>query len=536
MGKNILVFADGTGQAGGHMPDEARTNVYKLFRATRVSPETSIDPREQIAFYDGGLGSRAKDEGGKIKFGRRIYNLLAQATGLGITRNIIDCYAGIIRVWQPGDRIYLFGFSRGAYTVRCVAGVLKHCGVPTAINRGNGRIQPLKRDPRSARRIAAEAVKHVYQHGSSVKNDPLRGEREARARQFRAKYCSGDMRTSNTAPYFIGAWDTVSTLGAGSVVLTTLACLYEAACIVTARIAYDFLELPFVETLAVLGLGVPALLYLGACWRYKGLASLARYRMAFYDTRLHYAVRYARHALSIDENRRKFDCVPWEHEASQDAGIDPPRVRQVWFAGSHTDIGGGYPETESRLSDITLAWMVEEASRLPQPILVDRSILQLYPDSAGPQHDERKAFVSGCPRWLVRTALLFMPARNFGWREGHRNIPVEAALHRTVLDRLRHPAVLIHGDMVPYRPRSLRKHRAVGMLVQPDGLRSRPGAARLQPVATTSSVTTLNPASRVMPKLVESATSVASRPRAMRMRPIRGLLWRASKVYQRPSR
>ena len=133
MAKNILIFSDGTGQAGGYMPDEARTNVYKLFRATRVCPDTCIDPKLQIAFYDGGLGSRASGEGIKIKWWRRLYNLLGKVTGLGITQNIIDCYAAIIRVWQPGDRIYLFGFSRGAYTVRCVAGVLKYCGVPTAV-------------------------------------------------------------------------------------------------------------------------------------------------------------------------------------------------------------------------------------------------------------------------------------------------------------------------------------------------------------------------------------------------------------------
>jgi Uncharacterized alpha/beta hydrolase domain (DUF2235) len=54
--KNILIFSDGTGQAGGYMPDETRSNVYKLLRATRVSPDTSIDPKCQIAFYDGGLG------------------------------------------------------------------------------------------------------------------------------------------------------------------------------------------------------------------------------------------------------------------------------------------------------------------------------------------------------------------------------------------------------------------------------------------------------------------------------------------------
>jgi hypothetical protein len=51
MARNILVFADGTGNEGGLLPDESRTNVYKLFQATRIGPDSSIDPLEQIAFY-----------------------------------------------------------------------------------------------------------------------------------------------------------------------------------------------------------------------------------------------------------------------------------------------------------------------------------------------------------------------------------------------------------------------------------------------------------------------------------------------------
>ncbi|MGY3532244.1 uncharacterized protein (DUF2235 family) [Bradyrhizobium sp. USDA 4452] len=58
MPKNILIFSDGTGQAGGLRPDENRSNIYKLYRATRCGPDTAIDPREQLTFYDAGLGSR----------------------------------------------------------------------------------------------------------------------------------------------------------------------------------------------------------------------------------------------------------------------------------------------------------------------------------------------------------------------------------------------------------------------------------------------------------------------------------------------
>jgi hypothetical protein len=472
MARNILIFSDGTGQAGGYMPDEARSNVYKLFRATRVGPDTRIDPKQQIAFYDGGLGSRACAESIKIKSWRRIYNTLSKATGLGITQNIIDCYAAIIRVWQPGDRIYLFGFSRGAYTARCVGGVLKHCGVPTAIrHKRTGRILPVRRDLKSARRIASEAVKHVYQHGGSIKGDPLKAQREERAIRFREKYFSGDANVSNTAPYFIGVWDTVQTLGAGTTGLALVSGVYVTVCAAAAGLAWLVSGWPFLTLFGSLGLGAPLAIYGAACLRFRGWVSLARYRMAFYDTRLNYAVRYARHALSIDENRAKFDCVPWDEEPSRRVFTDQPsapaRFKQVWFAGNHSDIGGSYPETESRLSDISLAWMVEEASTLPNPIIIDRSVLQLYPDCAGPQHDERKEFIAVCPRWLVRCALAFIKRKNFGWREGFRTVPEDAILHPSVHDRMRLPGVLIYGDMMRYRPRVLRSHKDVHVYYAP---------------------------------------------------------------------
>ncbi len=470
MGKNILIFSDGTGQAGGYMPDEARSNIYKLFRATRVSPDTSIDPKEQIAFYDGGIGSRAHGEGIRIKWYRRIYNFLGRATGLGITQNIIDCYAEIIRVWQPGDRIYLFGFSRGAYTVRCVGGVLKHCGVPTAVRGGQGRARPLKRDLKSARRIASEAVKQVYQLGSSIAGDPRRAERERRAAHFRAKYFSGDEQVSNTAPYCIGVWDTVGTLGMGSAGFFIVAALYLVlalgpAAMLAAALALLLGQAWFYPWFLLLYFGAPPAGYALACVRHSGPVSLARYRNGFYDTRLGYAVRYARQALAIDENRKKFDCVPWDEDQASAAAADEPsapaRFKQLWFAGSHSDIGGSYPETESRLSDITLSWMVDEALGLPHPIHVDRSVLKLYPDHAGPQHDERKASIAACPGWLVRCALRVVDAKTFIWREGHRTIPADAPLHPSVLQRFKLAGVLAHDHIVPYRPQALRQHWAV---------------------------------------------------------------------------
>jgi uncharacterized protein (DUF2235 family) len=85
MSKNILVFSDGTGQAGGLHPDENRSNIYKMFRATRCGPDTNINAGEQIAFYDAGLGSQPPHGAFLVtRAWRWLHNVASQATGLGI--------------------------------------------------------------------------------------------------------------------------------------------------------------------------------------------------------------------------------------------------------------------------------------------------------------------------------------------------------------------------------------------------------------------------------------------------------------------
>ncbi len=186
MPRNILIFSDGTGQAGGLTPDERISNIYKLYRATRVGPDSSVDPGDQLAYYDAGLGSRPPSGGIMKTLFRMAHNFLSQATGFGLTTNIIDCYEMLIRLWRPGDHIFLFGFSRGAYTVRCLAGVLANCGIPTRLE-GPG---PMKYDEGTARRLATIAVKKVYQHTASVPRGKatLRPERaDGSARRARAR-------------------------------------------------------------------------------------------------------------------------------------------------------------------------------------------------------------------------------------------------------------------------------------------------------------------------------------------------------------
>ena len=133
------------------------------------------------------LGSAPITGGFFTALRRRIHDFISQATGYGITTNIIDCYDMIIRLWRPGDRIYLFGFSRGAYTVRCVWGVLRLCGVPTKIGDG-----PLSYAPGVTHSIAKKAVKQVYEFTASWEREKatdrqkqLLDQRDELATQFR---------------------------------------------------------------------------------------------------------------------------------------------------------------------------------------------------------------------------------------------------------------------------------------------------------------------------------------------------------------
>ncbi len=109
MGKRIVFCADGTWQAPVN-----NTNVYRLYKALTVASD-------QVTFYDDGVGADATG----------LDRILDGAFGQGILQKIQDGYTKISHVYESGDEIFLFGFSRGAYTVRALAGMIMACGVPT---------------------------------------------------------------------------------------------------------------------------------------------------------------------------------------------------------------------------------------------------------------------------------------------------------------------------------------------------------------------------------------------------------------------
>jgi hypothetical protein len=349
MGKNILIFSDGTGQGGGVSFDERRSNIYKLYRATRVGPDSCIKPSEQLAYYDAGLGSRPPN-GGLIKtIFRMAHNFLSQSTGFGLTTNIIDCYEMIIRLWRPGDRIFLLGFSRGAYTMRCLAGVLAKCGVPTRLE-GDG---VMKYDAGTARRLAKIAVKKVYQHTASVprnkataRENELMDQRDELERQFCETYASRQHDTSDF-PYFIGVFDTVASIASTSalIVLALVVAALAAAITTALLVFYPTVAAWLGETVSTVLAHAAALIHFdpSSWWHWfiivVGVLFLVTFmwyvtqqvkfaptadpkkpwrtlnisfgRMSFEDKTLNDNVRYARHAISIDENRASFPRVGW---------------------------------------------------------------------------------------------------------------------------------------------------------------------------------------------------------------------------------
>ena len=494
MPKNVVIYSDGTGQAGGFAFDERRSNIYKLFRATRCGPDSSVDPACQVAFYDPGLGSQA--DGGHLigRLGRWIYNTASQATGFGITANIIDCYAALIRLWQPGDRIFLVGFSRGAYTVRSLAGVISLCGVPTT---GKGGVD-LPLDEAGSQRIAAYAVKHVYQFTAS--RSPERATPRQRfllrtrarlAARFRAQYGSNvdhpippetidenSPSEANVYPYFIGVFDTVAALGSGRK-FSMFAGAYLAVAGVVSLLAS---LLRYVVTAPILEGVVNALTFGGVFIAFIGFAAVAalmtyvathvkfdfkvpeysfRERLAtlhvtqlwqkFFDTNLNSNVAYAKHAISIDENRKDFARVGWgQKHNTRSANDDDGNIRfeQVWFAGCHSDIGGSYPENESRLSDVALHWMLSRAQTIPDGLIYDADVLRLWPDPSGIQHDEVKAGLGLVTKLLGLT-----------WTQEQRKLPSDdATMHRSVYKRFDHENVSAYDRRKAYRPMTLANH------------------------------------------------------------------------------
>ncbi len=263
MSKRIVICADGTWNRPEEDPKkDFPTNVLKLARA--VQPVADDQVPQQV-FYDWGVGSYYE----RVKGG---------VTGKGLTKNVMDDYRYIVQNYAPGDELYLFGFSRGAYTVRSLCGLIHNCGI-------------LKRENAH---LIQRAFEHYKRKGR--KYSP----KGAESVRFREAHSHPSREVK-----FIGVWDTVGALG----------------------VPISFLGFLDPED-------------------------------EFYDSKMGPNVRIGRHALAIDELREDFEPTIWLPRENLD-------LRQVWFAGAHSDVGGSQEPDRadgSLLSDITLDWMMREAT------------------------------------------------------------------------------------------------------------------------------------------------------------------------------
>jgi uncharacterized protein (DUF2235 family) len=326
--KRIIICADGTwNRPEKDLTRDFPTNVLKIARSILPVDDDGI---QQVVFYDWGLGSYHDQ-------------ITGGGFGAGINKNISDGYRFIVQNYNPGDELYFFGFSRGAYTVRSLAGLIYNCGI--------------------LKRVHANRIQQAF----DIYKDKDIHPRDETSIGFRRKYAvSTDQRIR-----FIGVWDTVGALG---VPLRMLGFLNE--------------------------------------------------RHLFHDTKIGPNIDFARHALSIDEMRDDFKPTIWKQRRNLD-------LKQVWFAGVHSDIGGGYkpgPKKES-LSDIPLQWMIEEAQTAG--LHFERHLIShLNGSPLAEQHEEYEGFFKVLGKRI-------------------RRIPKHTFIHNSVRER--------YNRLGTYRPETLTR-------------------------------------------------------------------------------
>ena len=298
-GRNIILLSDGTGNSAS---STTKTNVWRLYEALDLEDGT------QIAYYDDGVGTSS------IQFLR----LIGGALGFGLAQNVRDLYRFLCENYRPptpdyeGDRIFLFGFSRGAYTVRLLTGLITRCGLldrsktvrvgkeEYPINSREGMPIAVGRAYRSMRREFEPAIlARVFRFFEDV----FRRDKVQSAEAFRATHCHpGDEPIE-----VLGVWDTVAAYG-----------------------------MPIDELSDVID------------------RVIVKHR--FDDHTLSPKVGRAVHALAIDDERRSFH--PLLFQETNDPR--PERIKQVWFAGMHADVGGGY--ADDQLARVPLTWMIDEVA------------------------------------------------------------------------------------------------------------------------------------------------------------------------------
>lgn len=350
-GKNIVLCSDGTGNTA----IKARgTNVFKLYEAVDIQGHKS-DPtlKPQVAFYDDGVGTSRLAP----------LKLIGGAFGFGFAKNVRDMYTELVHVYEPGDHVYLFGFSRGAYTVRALSGLIQCCGILNIKDVSEASVKKLiKRCWKDFRKAAFKRVSDSERHRNQSTDDS----REPYRKPYDAYEASIE---------FLGVWDTVAAIG------------------------------------------MP----------HEGLRTVINwfYPMRFSELTPSRCIKRACHALSIDDDRRTFYPELWNEKE-----IPAGQVDQVWFAGVHSNVGGGY--VKHGMSLVALDWMMAEAEISAKEecdrvrfIKTDREYVHTHQDVHDELYDAR-AGLGVYYRWDPRNVATLC-------REHHMGLP---KIHVSVFERI----------------------------------------------------------------------------------------------------
>ncbi len=475
MPKNIVVLSDGTGQEGGKGADR-NTNVYKMFAML----EDRTD--RQVVFYDPGLGTDAR-------------KITGNAAGAGISKNVRQAYRFIFDHYEVGDRIYLIGFSRGATTVRSLAGFIDKFGIlprsrPELIRKAYAiykarppvsswwakkRIKSYTKGTRLSRLfgLLKRSDRKTYDLTDladlTVAVEPLGGptyERPGRPD------VDPDSRTGRRINEFLDA----VTGGAGG---------EPAEGFAKRLLDYHFpghqagQELPehprqfmrhfLLESRARDFIAAnytyhPKIQFLGCFDTVAALYRIPIIQHKFHDLSLTWSVRNAYQALAIDDERKPFKPAIW------DTTYPHQTVRQVWFNGMHTDVGGGYAGDNSGLADISLAWMLRYAHDCG--VLLDPGGATLKEDPLDLMHNSRGSAVT---KLLYRRAPRPLAPRSEAEADPrpviHESVFVRALAGQAI--ELRTASFWKKAECVPVESPALRKRLAAQL--RRDGKESDPG-------------------------------------------------------------
>jgi len=312
--KRLIICADGTWNKPDRRDMEKKrkdrygewirkpTNVVKMARA--IKPEAKNETH-QVVYYDPGVGT-----------GWGILDpIVGGAFGHGLSKNILDCYRFLVHNYDEGDELYFFGFSRGAFTARSLAGFIHRCGlltkddayyIPEAYEHYRLKLYEeediesiiSRRIPQwIPGRIRDPIVSYYRSHYRKVDEENRKKVKEFRSGPAPRNHIVRDVKIK-----FIGVWDTVGALG-----------------------------LPF-----------------GGIFGYW-----INKKYAFHNVKLGSNVDNAYHALAIDERRKPFKPTLWNSQS-----IGSQKIKQVWFAGVHTNVGGGCDP--DGIANCAFQWMFEK--------------------------------------------------------------------------------------------------------------------------------------------------------------------------------